>query len=212
MKKSIILVGVIVPCVLFAQGVSFSASTSVMSKYIYRGMDQSTNNVSTKLGVNGCYKGIYAGATAQTIDFGTNDNFELDYYAGYTNTFGIVTYDLNYFVTNYDGSTDSFKEASVGLSAEVLEGVTFSAVYGKGIDNAPDNLNTKISYSTQVATFSLDYNDYETFGKATTLAMVKDFKVSDDVINVALKYTNFSSKNEFIKNNDYLYLEAKFSF
>ena len=201
-----------IPSIILAENVSLSATAEVMSNYIYRGMSQSDDKASAKVGVNAYYNGFYAGGTAQTVDFGSDDEFELDYYAGYTNSLGKVTYDLNYFVTNYDGSTDSSEEVALGLSAEVLEGLTLGATYAKGIDKAPDNLNVKASYDVNVAVLNLDYNDYDTLGKATTFGISKAFDVSKYKLNTALNYTSFSTENTFVEEQDNLYLVLGLAF
>ncbi len=166
MKKSILLLVAVVPSIIFAESVSLSGTAELMSNYIYRGMSQSDDKGSAKIGVNAYYNGFYAGGTAQSVDFGGDDNFELDYYAGYTNILGMVTYDLNYFVTNYDGSTDSSEEVALGLSAQVLESFTLGATYAKGIDKAPDNLNVKASYDMR---FNSKYQGLKTSSKYGTM-------------------------------------------
>lgn len=202
----------LLPSLIFAEDVSLSASVDIMSNYVYRGMSQSDDKGSAKVGLNSYYNGFYAIATAQTVDFGTDDGFELDYCIGYSNVWGIITYDLNYFVTNYDGSSDSSKELALGLSTEVVQGLTLGATYAKGIDEAPDNLNFKVGYNFEIANLNLDYNDYDTLGQAITLGISKGLDVSGYSVNTALNYTNFSTDSTFIQNQNNLYLVIGVSF
>ncbi len=199
---------------LSAEGVALSGNVGVMSNYIYRGMSQSDDKISVKAGVDAFYNSFYAGATTLTIDFGTDDNFELDYYAGYTNLFGIFTYDINLFVTSYDGSSHSSKEVAIGLSwpCQIVNDLTLGATYAKGIDEAPDNLSLRANYDLKVATLDMDYNDYDTVGKATTIALSKPFNLDGHTINTALKYTSFSTDSAFIKDQDNLYLTVEMTF
>jgi len=70
-----------IPSAIQAEGIAVSGNVGVMSNYIYRGMTQSNDKVSVKAGVNTFYNGFYAGATVLTVDFGTDDDFEIDYFA-----------------------------------------------------------------------------------------------------------------------------------
>jgi len=202
------------PSGIQAEGLAVSGNVGVMSNYIYRGMTQSDDKVSVKAGVNTFYNGFYAGATVLTVDFGTDDDFEIDYFAGYTNSLGIFTYDMNVFVTSYDGSTDHSTEVTLGVSwpCQVVDDLTLGATYSKGIDEAPDNINVKASYDLKVATVEADYNDWDTLGKAVTIGVSKSFQMTGYAINTALKYTNFSSDSLYIKDQDHFYLTAEMTF
>ena len=202
------------PSVSFAEGVSFQGNVGVMSNYIYRGMTQSDDKVAIKTGLDAFYEGFYAGAAVLTVDFGTDDDFEIDYYAGYTNIIGIFTYDLNIFVTDYDGSSNKSEEVALGLSfpAQIVDNLTLGISYAKGIDTAPDNLNLKASYDLNVATFDVDYNDYDTVGKASTIGLSKPFNLDGHTINTAIKYTNFTTDSTYIKDQDNIYLIASIIF
>lgn len=199
---------------LSAEGVALSGNVGVMSNYIYRGMSQSNDKISVKAGIDAFYNGFYAGATALTIDFETDDDFELDYYAGYTNLLGIFTYDINLFITSYDGSSKQSEEVALGLSwpCQVINDLILGATYAKGIDDAPNNLNLKASYDLKIATLDMDYNDYDTVGKASTIGLSKPFNLDGHTINTALNYTNFRTDSAFIKDQDNLYLTAVMSF
>ena len=202
------------PSVMQAEGLALSGNVGVMSNYIYRGMTQSNDNVSVKAGVNAFYNGFYAGATVLTVDFDTDDNFEIDYFAGYSNQLGIFTYDMNVFVTSYDGSTDHSTEVALAVSwpCQVVDDLTLGATYAKGIDEAPDNFNVKASYDLKVAIVDADYNHYDTIGKAATIGVSKSFQMTGYTINTALKYTSFSSDSPYIEDQDHLYLTAEMTF
>jgi len=203
-----------IPPAIQAEGIAVSGNVGVMSNYIYRGMTQSNDKVSVKAGVNAFYNGFYAGATVLTVDFSTDDDFEIDYFAGYTNSLGIFTYDMNVFVTSYDGSTDHSTEVTLGVSwpCQVVDDLTLGATYSKGIDEAPDNINVKASYDLKVATVEADYNDWDTLGKAVTIGVSKSFQMTGYAINTALKYTNFSSDSLYIEDQDHFYLTAELTF
>lgn len=199
---------------IHAEGITVSGNVGVMSNYIYRGMTQTNDKVSVKAGVNAFYNGFYAGATVLTVDFGTDDDFEIDYFAGYTNSLGIFTYDMNVFITSYDGSTDNSEEVALGVSwpCQVVDNLTLGVTYAKGIDEAPDNFNLKASYDLKVATLDADYNHYDTVGKAATIGVSKSFQMTGYAINTALKYTSFSSDSPYIEDQNHLYLTAEMTF
>ena len=211
----VLLLGTLsIPSAIQAEGIAISGNVGIMSNYIYRGMTQTNDKVSVKAGVNAFYNGFYAGATVLTIDFGTDDDFEIDYFAGYTNSLGIFTYDMNVFITSYDGSTDHSTEVALGVSwpCQVVDDLTLGATYSKGIDEAPNNFNVKASYDLKVAIVEADYNDYDTVGKAATIGVSKSFQMTEYAINTALKYTSFSSDNQYIEDQDNLYLTAEMTF
>ena len=197
-----------------AEDIALSGNVGIMSNYIYRGMTQTNDKASVKAGVNAFYNGFYAGASVLTVEFGTDDDFEIDYFAGYTNSLGIFTYDMNVFITSYDGSTDHSTEVTLGVSwpCQVVDDLTLGATYSKGIDEAPDNINVKASYDLKVATVEADYNHYDTVGKAATIGVSKSFQMTGYAINTALKYTSFSSDSPYIEDQDHLYLTAEMTF
>jgi len=197
-----------------AEDIALSGNVGIMSNYIYRGMTQTNDKASVKAGVNAFYNGFYAGASVLTVEFGTDDDFEIDYFAGYTNSLGIFTYDMNVFITSYDGSTDHSTEVTLGVSwpCQVVDNLTLGATYAKGIDEAPDNFNIKASYDLKVATVEADYNHYDTVGKAATIGVSKSFQMTGYAINTALKYTSFSSDSPYIEDQDHLYLTAELTF
>jgi len=209
----ILVLGVFsMPSLIQADGLALSGNVGVMSNYIYRGMTQTNDNV--KAGVNAFYNGFYAGVTVLTVDFSTDDDFEIDYFGGYTNSLGIFTYDVNVFITSYDGSTDHSTEVALGISwpCQVIDDLTLGLTYAKGIDEAPDNFNVKASYDLKVATLDADYNDYDTVGKAATIGVSKSFQMTGYAINTALKFTSFSSDSPYIEDQDHLYLTAELTF
>jgi len=203
-----------IPSMMQADDIDISANVGVMSNYIYRGMTQTGDRASVNAGVNAFYNGFYAGATVLTVDFGTDDNLEIDYFAGYTNSLGIFTYDMNVFITSYDGSTNHFTEVALGVSwpCQVVDDLTLGITYSKGINNAPDNFNIKAGYDLSVVTIEADYNNYDTIGKAKTIGISKSFQVSNYTINTVLRYTDFSSNNFYIEDQNNLYLTAKLTF
>ncbi len=202
------------PSVMQAEDIALSGNVGVMSNYIYRGMTQTNDKVSVNAGVNTFYNGFYAGATVLTVDFGTDDDFEIDYFVGYTNSLGIFTYDMNIFIVSYDGNTDSSTEVALGISwpCQVVDDLTLGLTYAKGIDEAPDNFNVKASYDLKVATLDTDYNHYDIVGKAATIGVSKSFQMTGYTINTALKYTSFSSDSPYIEDQDHLYLTAEMIF
>ena len=203
-----------IPSAIQAEDIAVSGNVGIMSNYIYRGMTQTNDKVSVKAGLNAFYNGFYAGTTILTVDFGTDDDFEIDYFAGYTNNLGIFTYDMNIFVTSYDGSTNHSTEVALGVSwpCQLVDDLTLGVTYAKGINEAPDNFNVKASYDLKVATLEADYNDYDTVGKAATIGVSKSFQMTGYAINAALKYTSFSSDSLYIEDQDHLYLTAEMTF
>jgi len=202
------------PSDIQAEELAVSGNVGVMSNYIYRGMTQTNDKASVKASLNAFYNGFYAGTAILTVDFGTDDDFEIDYFAGYTNSLGIFTYDMNVFVTSYNESTNHSTEVALGVSwpCQIIDDLTLGATYSKGFDEAPDNINVKASYDLHIATVKVDYNDWDTVGKAATIGVSKSFQMTGYAFNTALKYTSFSSDSLHIENQNNLYLTAEMTF
>ena len=87
--------------------IAFGAA--VTSRYISRGVDQS-DGPAFQAYIEPSYGIFYAGAWASTVDFGTNDDWELDLYLGVRPEFGNLALDLGYARYLYDGVTDDSGE------------------------------------------------------------------------------------------------------
>jgi len=127
---------VVPPVVEETSDLTISANMAMVSKYIWRGMDQNRGNMAIQGGIDVEYKGFYVGAWASNGDFDTateNSSIELDLYAGYRFEVATIGFDIGAIAYLYPGVTDDWdetsKEAYVGVSKEFGNfglGATFS--------------------------------------------------------------------------------------
>jgi uncharacterized protein (TIGR02001 family) len=194
MKKinllTILIVSIISSVTLQAK-IGLSANIGVQSNYIWRGMTQSDNKPSLQAGVDVDSHGAYVGSWIATIDFNDDNNYELDLYGGYSNSFKMLNYDVGYIYYKYDGTDNiDFSEIYINLTHQIMfvDGLEASITYTKGLNNSPDNKNVALTYDAKVLTISGSFNDYDTYVKTYTLGISKSFKVFNQDIDTAVDY------------------------
>ncbi len=108
-------------------GASISANVSMVSKYRWRGLDQSGKEAAVQGGFDLAHEsGLYLGTWMSNVDFSGNDDAvssELDFYGGYGFEAAGVGVDLNFTQFLYPGGLDSlnydFAEFGIGLSKDL---------------------------------------------------------------------------------------------
>ncbi len=108
-------------------GASISANVSMVSKYRWRGLDQSKREPAIQGGFDLAHEsGLYLGTWMSNVDFSGNDDAvssELDFYGGYGFEAAGVGVDLNFTQFLYPGGLDSlnydFAEFGIGLSKDL---------------------------------------------------------------------------------------------
>jgi len=101
--------------------------------------------------------GFYAGLFASNVDFGDDDNVEIDLYLGYRNTIGDLSYDIGYGRYYYDDSGDCCGEILLSLSYPVVEKLEV----GGALEYDPEA-------ETLASEISLDYGVTDTFSISGT--------------------------------------------
>ncbi len=129
-------------------GAAISANVSIVSKYRWRGLDQSGMEPAIQGGFDLAHSsGLYLGTWMSNVDFNNNDSVsEMDFYGGYgfeaANGVGV---DLNVTRFSYPGSLNSsnydFTEYGIGLSkdfgvAAVSAGFNFTDEFFGDSDSA----------------------------------------------------------------------------
>ncbi|WP_102227248.1 TorF family putative porin [Acidimangrovimonas sediminis] len=80
------------------------AGVALTSNYVGGGRTQTEDKPALQTYIEqGFASGLYIGAWASNVDFGTNDTVELDLYGGYRGEIGQLSYDINYYRYLYDG-------------------------------------------------------------------------------------------------------------
>ena len=159
---------------------------------------------------------FYGGGVAAKVDFGTNDKYELDYYAGYLYSIKKYNFNLEYYVTNYDGDTKKSEEITLGLKfpCEFNENLEWDFKYTKGLDDAPDNYYLSGEYNLEIAKLKASYNNYDKVGTTTGLSLSKTFNISSMLnIDTSLSYTSFNKDaNSYYEDQENLSLSVMLSF
>ncbi len=131
MKKSIVLATAITA--VLTSGVAsadLSGNAAITSNYIWRGVSQTTDQAAGQGGIDwGNDSGLYVGTWVSNINFGADEGYEMDVYAGFSGEAGDVGYDVGvisyqYPVTPNFNFTElyasgTFKMVTVGLAYTV---------------------------------------------------------------------------------------------
>jgi uncharacterized protein (TIGR02001 family) len=97
----------------FAQDVTVSGNVALTTDYVFRGVSQSDESPAVQGGFAAALgdTGLYAGAWASNINFGTGgSNLELDLYGGYKFAIGGIAMDVGAIGYFYPGAADDVAE------------------------------------------------------------------------------------------------------
>jgi len=113
---------------------AYSFTLTGTSDYVFRGISQSDNDPTVQASAGFTYGIFYAGLWGSGVDwidsYSTDEDIEIDYYAGIKPTWGIATFDLGVIYYTYPGVDDSeILELKFGVSAEVAKGLTLGGTY-----------------------------------------------------------------------------------
>jgi uncharacterized protein (TIGR02001 family) len=97
---------VAVPAAASAFEYEVTRNVGISSDYVWRGVSQSSGDPSLFGGVDLSSGMFYAGVWAGQVDFGTDANAEVDFYAGVKPSLGPVTLDLGVLYYAYPQETD----------------------------------------------------------------------------------------------------------
>jgi uncharacterized protein (TIGR02001 family) len=202
-----------------ANELEVSGNIGAASNYIWRGMTQTKDKSSVNGGADLKYNGLYVGTWASNVDFGTQANFEIDGYAGYSNTINDFSYDLSYTKYMYPDSKDEsdFDEAKLALGytlGDLILGTSYSqAMYQEKGGDKLSYVEGTASYDFKILSLDTSYGDYEDMGSNYTIGVSKPIKIEGQAIKLALIYASFNSDDKDIyKDEKNLFVTAKYSF
>ena len=197
------------------KNVSIVSNIGVTSNYIWRGMTQTSNKGATQGGLDIDYMGVYTGIWVTEVDFGANDTArsEIDYYAGYANNIGLLSYDFGYTAYKYAGNKElDFEEIYLGVDFEMTKSLTFGLYGANGKSSAENYYNSSVSYDFKPFTLLASYGGYNNIGKNYNLQIIKTKEFNDMEINLHLGYANFAHDNNNTLNEKNLYVGASIEF
>jgi uncharacterized protein (TIGR02001 family) len=128
MRKSLLTASLLLtsalgaPLAANASDFTYSSNVGLVTDYVFRGITQSDENFAIQGGYDvGHSSGFYAGVWASSVDFNDGDeaNIETDLYAGYSNEFKGLNYDIGLIYYGYPGANSNlnydFWEGSLAL-------------------------------------------------------------------------------------------------
>jgi uncharacterized protein (TIGR02001 family) len=132
---------------------TFAYNVGATSDYVFRGISQSDSEPAIQGGVDATYGSFYGGVWASSIDFGLDEQAEVDFYGGIKPVVGPVTLDFGFVYYYYPGLDDSFNgnyvELKAGASMSPVDKVTIGgAVYWSPeftFSNDADGIYTEIN-------------------------------------------------------------------
>ncbi|MDD3055102.1 MAG: TorF family putative porin [Aliarcobacter sp.] len=204
--------------IIQANELEVSGNVGATSNYIWRGMTQTKDKSSVNGGADLKYNGFYAGTWASNVDFGTEANFELDAYIGYSNIINDFSYDFSYTKIMYPDSHDEsdFDEAKLTLGyliGDLTLGTSYlQTVYQEWGGHKPSYAEATASYDFKILSLDTSYGDYEDIGTNYTVGVSKSVKIEEQAIKLALVYASFNSDASNDKDEKNLFVTAKYSF
>lgn len=181
-----------------------SANVALTSDYVWRGESQSDEELALQGGFDYEHaSGFYIGTWGSSVDFGGDEDIELDYYLGFASELNGISYDIGYVYLDYPGSddTDGWWEVYASLSKdfEAFSGELGATYTTDFVASGEDGYYLYLSGSVPVGLFSIggtvgyqshdsDYIDDDSWihyqlGIATSYAGV-DFDLSYHDTNV----------------------------
>ena len=155
MKNSIVLAtAVAVSLTSGAASADFTGNAAITSNYIWRGITQTTDQAAGQGGLDwGNDSGFYVGTWVSNVNFGADDGYEMDVYAGFAGEAGSVGYDLGVITYQYPVTPNfNFTELYVSGTFNV---VTVGVAYT--VDGASGNKDSVFDEGDIYVSASLDY-------------------------------------------------------
>lgn len=175
---------VLIALTMAAAGLPWSAmaqvtgNVGVVSNYYFRGITQTNDDAAVQGGVDfSSESGFYAGGWLSNVDFGGEEDAEVDLYAGYGGTFGDsgVSWDAGGIYYLYPGGGDlDYAEAYFGLGFGSVSASVAYTVWGEAKGNAAFdtgdlyyNLSMDLPFELERFSFTVfvGYYDFKEQGK-----------------------------------------------
>ncbi len=188
-----------------ASAISFagqlSSNFTATSNYIWRGVSQTNDEAALQGGVDYTInKNFYTGAWTSNVKNGTQGDYELDLYAGYTNKFGKFDFDAGIIAYQYPGDAGirDYTELYAGTayknySAKISVDLSKTNIY---IEGAADfELPDKYLLTAHLGIYSFDqagqtdYIDYNaTISKGELSFMISNTDLAGDNVKVNISW------------------------
>jgi uncharacterized protein (TIGR02001 family) len=197
------------------KGISIISNIGVTSNYIWRGMTQTSNKGANQGGLDVDYAGAYTGVWASEVDFGTASTArsEIDYYFGYANNVGFLSYDIGYLAYKYAGAkAGDFEEIHLGLDFGITDNLEFGLYAANGKSTAEDYYSASIGYDIKPFNLSASYGSYNETGTNYNLQITKTKEFDGMEVSLHVGYSNFTHDTNTTLNEKNLYIGAGIGF
>ena len=139
MKKSIVLATAVAAALTsgVAAASDLSANAAITSNYIWRGVSQTTDQAAGQGGIDWGHKsGLYVGTWVSNVNFGNDDGYEMDLYAGFSGEAGNFGYDLGVLTYQYPVTPQfNFTEVYVSGTVKIITvGLNYTVDAASGND------------------------------------------------------------------------------
>jgi len=113
---------------------SYTGNVAVATDYVFRGVSQTLERPAIQGGFDATFdSGIYAGIWASNVNFNTDASTEMDYYGGFSGTFGCTScsYKIGFIYYDYDGDPglDYIEGAASVTYGGLTVGLNYSPEY-----------------------------------------------------------------------------------
>lgn len=203
---------------LQANEVEVSGNIGATSNYIWRGMTQTNDKSSVNSAIDLGYKGFYLGSWASNVDFLDDANYELDVYAGYSNSIADISYDISYIKYLYPGSNESsdMDEATIALGYDINDlslGLSYAIatyVENNGVKN--DYPEVTASYDFKVLSLDLSYGNYQKIGGNYSIGISKSVNLEGKTLDLTVAYAYFDADTISSDDQENIFATIAYSF
>lgn len=223
--SAIVAISLLSTCTnLSAEGLGVNFQLTGTSNYMLRGLTQSNDKAAVFGDITVSYDNFFAGVWASNVDFenlGVSDaDIEIDYYAGYANSFKDFSLVALYAKYTYPGSDyiDDLDELKFNLSY-AFDKITIGTKYEIGIWNEShsdklDYIEGYTSYDFGLANLNLSAGSYEDIGDNYMIGLSKEGIFAGQDVKFNVNYVNFEADNKGypFDDDDTIYAEVIFSF
>jgi uncharacterized protein (TIGR02001 family) len=198
-------------------GLDLSGNMSMVSDYVWRGMDQNSNSPAIQGGLDLAHtSGLYVGVWGSSAGgAGSDYSMELDVYGGYATELAGIGVDVGFIAYMYPSDTagTQFDEAYLGLSKD-FGGVELGVTYYEGMGSSGDSDNLEFSASTELAGLGLSavYGDYDNNGEYYSFGVSKELLSDKWPVEVALTYSEMDFDAAGTPNHDTVVFSVSKSF
>jgi len=200
-------------------GVSFQLTGT--SNYMLRGLSLSNDKAAVFGDITIGYGNFFGGIWASNVEFEgvTDTDAEIDFYAGYANSFYDLSVSAVYARYTYgselvDDSDDLKFDISYPFGKVTLGGKYEIATWNEN-DEAEKNdyVEGYVGYDFGVATATVSVGSWENTGDNYMLALSKSGKFAEQDVEFKVRYVRFNSEDETVNpDDDTLFADVIFSF